>query len=44
MQNKLITKIGNSVNTEETNKMEKLIEKIEKSKDDSRRMFKAIKD
>ena len=44
MKNKLITKIRNLVNTEETNKMEKQIERIEKSKDDSSRMFKAIKD
>ena len=34
--NKIITKIHDLVNTEETNK-------IEKSKDDSCRMFKAIK-
>ena len=44
MKNKLITKTSNLVNTEETNKMEKQIEKTEKSKDDSSRMFKAIKD
>ena len=44
MKNKLITKIRNLVNTEETNEMEKQIERIEKSKDDSSRMFKGIKD
>ena len=44
MKNKLITEIRNLVNTEETNKMEKQIEKIEKSKDDSSRMSKTIKD
>ena len=44
MKNKLITKIRNLVNTEETNKIEKQIERIAKSKDDSSKMFKAIKD
>ena len=43
-RNKLITKIHNLVNTEETNKIEKQTEDIEKSKDDSSRMFKAMKD
>ena len=43
-RNKLITKIRSLVNTEETNKMEKQIEEIKKSKDDSIRIFKAIKD
>ena len=39
-RNKLITKIHNLVNTEETNKMEKQIEEIKKSKDDSIRTLK----
>ena len=43
MKNKLITKIRNLVDTVEPNKMEKQIEKIEKSKGDSSRMFKAKK-
>ena len=45
-RNKLITKIHLLVNVEETNKTEKQIEieAIEKSKNDSSRMFKAIKD
>lgn len=43
-RNKLITKIQNLVNKEETNKIEKKREKIEKYKDDSSRMFTAIKD
>ena len=41
---KLTVKKRNFVNSEETNKLEKQIEKIEKSKDDSSRMFEAIKD
>ena len=44
MKTKLITKIRSLVNTEETNNMEKEVEEIEKCKDDSSRMFKAIKD
>ena len=43
-RNKLITKLRNLVNTEETNKMEKQIEEIVKSKVDSIRIFKVIKD
>ena len=43
-RNKLITKRHNLVNKEEANRIEKKIEKIGKSKDDSSRMFKAIKD
>ena len=43
-RNKLITKIRNLVNTEEANKMEKQTEEIKISKDDSVRIFKAIKD
>ena len=43
-KNKLITKIQNLFKTEETNKIEKQIEWIEKSNDDSSRKFKAIKD
>ena len=43
-RNKLITNIRNLVNKEETNKMEKQIEEIKKSKDNSIRIFKAIKD
>ena len=39
-RNKMITKIRNLVNTEETNKMEKQIEEIKKSKDDSIRTLK----
>ena len=42
--NKLIIKILDLVNTEETNKMEKQIDETEKSKDDSSRMFKATND
>ena len=38
-RNKLITKIRSFINTEETNKMEKQIEEIKKSKDDSIRIF-----
>ena len=41
---KLITKIRNLINTEETNKVEKQIDEIEKSKDNSSRMFKAVQD
>ena len=41
---KLITKIIDLVNTEETKKMEKQIDETEKSKDDSSRMFKATND
>ena len=43
-RNKLITNIRNLVNKDETNKMEKQIEEIKKSKDNSIRIFKAIKD
>ena len=43
-RSKLITKIQNLVNKEETNKIEKKVEKIEKYKDDSSTMFTAIKD
>ena len=42
-RNKLITKIHDLVNTEETNKSEKEIEKVEKSNDDPSRVFKVIK-
>ena len=42
-RNKLIAKIHDLVNTEEANKMEKQIEKIKKSKDDSIRIFNTIK-
>ena len=42
--NKLIIKILDLVNTEETNKMEKQIDETEKSKDDSSRMFKETND
>lgn len=42
-RNKLIAKIRDLVNTEETNKMGKQIEKIKKSKDDSIRIFNTIK-
>ena len=43
-RNKVITKIHNLVNIEETNKIQKQIEETEKSKDYSSRMFKATKD
>ena len=42
--NKLITKVRNLVSTEKANKMKKQIKEIENSKDDSCRLFQAIKD
>ena len=42
--NRLITKRCNPVNTKETNKMEKQTEEVQKYKDASSRIFKAIKD
>ena len=43
-RNETLTKIHKLVKQEETKKIERQIEEIEKTKDDSTRMFKAIKD